>query len=137
MSGTLTTASSSVVATIFASSPRLCAGLSFHELPVPAAEHPARLLDAFRESSVFLRVERFRFPEHHQEHLERIRLSHGDAHIRRFLIARQKRSRCYSFHYLNEQCINALTKGVSMTFRKRLIVAIPEQVRGLCFLQER
>jgi hypothetical protein len=59
----------------------LTAGLSFSELAIPTAEHPAYLLHFERQQAVLVGLKRFRFPEHHQKHLERIGLPYRKSHI--------------------------------------------------------
>jgi len=88
----------------------LYAGLSFCELTVPAAEHPAYLLYFERELTVLVCVYGFRFPEHHQKHFERIGLPYRKPHVRLLFLARKETRGCYSFHNLNEQCIYTLTE---------------------------
>gem|GEM_PF-6830793 len=88
----------------------LTAGLSFCELPIPTAEHSSYLLHFDRQQAVFAGIKRFRLPEHHQKHFERIGLPYRQPHVRLFLFSCEETRSCYSFHNLNEQCINTLTE---------------------------
>lgn len=90
------------------------AGLSFGKLAVPSSEHLTNLLNLQRQSSIFLIIQRLRFPQHHEKKFQSIYFSDGESHIWSLILTGQEARGCYCFYTLNEQCINTLTQRMSL-----------------------
>ena len=62
----------------------------FRQLSIPPAEHLADFIERERKCCVLLRINRFGFPEDHQQHFHRIEFANGKSHPWLFLCLREK-----------------------------------------------
>ena len=103
---------------------------------MPAAEHPADLIEWRRKRGVFPGIERFRFPQHKKQDFDSVQFADGQAYVRQFLLTRRETCRRDGFDALDQDAIDALGERVAMRFRDGRIISEPEQIGGFELLQD-
>lgn len=81
----------------------------FCELSVPTAKHPAYLINLYRNSQIFLVIERFGFPENHKKNFYCINFADSQPYIGLFFCRCEKAGDSNGFNCFDTEGINTLT----------------------------
>lgn len=120
----------------FCFSLRSLGGGGFCKLSIPAPCHFPELINLEREYDIFFVIERFGFPKHHQKYFECVDFSNQYFHVWLFFFSWEKARDGGRFHYLYEERVDALAKGMPMQFRQYLIVPIPDEIGAFYFFEQ-
>lgn len=96
------------------------------KLPHPSAEHPADLVELFRERDIFLVIERLDFPKDLQEEFHEIKICRRFSEIKELLLFAQVSGNEDRFGGFNEKGVDLRAERVARIFGDVRQVAVPE-----------